>query len=73
MSPYKTIKTIYSEIGDGGDEECKTYDYDSYLDRLQVLFSSRNKLKGDLSLKQLKSKSKSLGKFGKDSARVQLL
>lgn len=32
-----------------------------------------NKLKGDLSLKQLKSKSKSLGKFGKDSARVQLL
>jgi len=45
----RTIKTIYSEIGDGVDEECKTYDYDSYLDRLQVLFSSRNELKGDRS------------------------
>ena len=28
-------------------EKCKTYDYDGYLDRLKVLFSSRNGLNGE--------------------------
>lgn len=46
----KKIKASYSEKSDEYLEKCKTYDYDSYLDRLKVLFSSRNGLNGDSSL-----------------------
>ena len=37
----KKIKSAYSEKT---DERCKTYDYDGYLERLKILFSSRNGL-----------------------------
>lgn len=40
----KDIKKVYKEIYDGGLEECKTYNYDEYLERLKVLFSTRNGL-----------------------------
>lgn len=43
----KKIKSIYAQNFDLNDEKCKTYDYDAYLDRLKVLFSSRNGLNGD--------------------------
>lgn len=43
----KKIKSSYSEKSDEDLEECKTYDYDDYLDRLKVLFSSKNGLNGD--------------------------
>lgn len=46
----KTIKSFYSEQSDENLEsldKCKTYNYDEYLDRLKILFSSRNGLNGD--------------------------
>jgi len=43
----KKIKSSYPEKSDEYLERCKTYDYDGYLDRLKVLFSSRNGLNGD--------------------------
>lgn len=43
----KTIKSFYEKRAYEGFEKCKTYDYDVYLDRLKVLFSSRNGLNGD--------------------------
>ena len=43
----KKIKSYYSEKSDEYLEKCKTYDYDSYLDRLKVLFNSRNGLSGN--------------------------
>lgn len=43
----KKIKSSYSEKSDEYLERCKTYDYDNYLDRLKVLFSSRNGLNGN--------------------------
>ena len=46
----KKIKSIYTEKSDEVFEKCKTYYYDGYLDRLKVLFSSRNRLNGDNSL-----------------------
>lgn len=46
----KKIKSFYSEKSIENLEEYKTYDYDDYLDRLKVLFSSRNGLNGDDSL-----------------------
>lgn len=42
----KKIKCSYLEKSDEYLEKCKTYDYDGYLDRLKVLFSSRNGLNG---------------------------
>lgn len=42
------IKKAYSERSDEHiDERCKTYDYDGYLERLNMLFSSRNGLNRD--------------------------
>lgn len=46
----KKIKCSYLEKSDEYLEKCKTYDYDGYLDRLKVLFSSRNGLSGNDSL-----------------------
>ena len=43
----KKIKSTYSQNSDLDFEKCKTYDYDGYLDRLKVLFSSRNGLNGE--------------------------
>ena len=43
----KKIKSAYSEKSDNEYiERCKTYDYDGYLERLKILFSSRNGLNG---------------------------
>ena len=43
----KEIKNAYSERFDGLTyEKCKTYDYDNYLERLKILFSSRNDFNG---------------------------
>lgn len=43
----KKIKSAYSEKSDDEYiERCKTYDYDGYLERLKILFSSRNGLNG---------------------------
>ena len=43
----KKMKSNYAQNADIDFEKCKTYDYDGYLDRLKVLFSSRNGLNGD--------------------------
>ena len=43
----KKIKSTYAQNSDLDFEKCKTYDYDGYLDRLKVLFSSRNGLNGE--------------------------
>lgn len=44
----RKIKSIYSERTDKSiNERCKTYDYDDYLKRLKILFSSRNGLNGN--------------------------
>ena len=40
----KKIKSTYAKSTDINFEKCKTYDYDGYLDRLKVLFNSRNGL-----------------------------
>lgn len=40
----KKIKSTYPEKTDEYIERCKTYDYNAYLDRLKILFSSRNGL-----------------------------
>lgn len=42
----KKIKFSYSEKSNDNEyiERCKTYDYDGYLERLKILFSSRNGL-----------------------------
>lgn len=43
----RAIKSTYSKHFDESLEKCKTYNYDEYLDRLKILFSSRNGLNGD--------------------------
>lgn len=43
----KRIKHNYSQREDKDLDKCKTYDYDAYLNRLKVLFSSRNGLDDD--------------------------
>lgn len=43
----KKIKSSYSKKSDGYIERCKTYDYDAYLERLKILFSSKNGLNED--------------------------
>ena len=43
----KELKKIYEQNSDRNLEGCKTYDYDAYLERLKVLYSSRNGLNGD--------------------------
>lgn len=43
----KKIKSSYSEKSNDYIEWCKTYDYDGYLERLKILFSSRNGLNGN--------------------------
>lgn len=43
----KKIKNTYSGKSDEYIERCKTYDYDVYLDRLKILFSTRNGLNGN--------------------------
>lgn len=45
----KKIKSTYAQNSDIDLDKCKTYDYDGYLERLKVLFSSRNGLNGDSS------------------------
>lgn len=49
----KKIKITYSEKSDLSiDERCKTYDYDGYLERLKILFSSRNGLNGNSGIRE---------------------
>lgn len=49
----KKIKSAYSEKSDESiDERCKTYDYDGYLERLKILFSSRNGLNGNSGIRE---------------------
>lgn len=49
----KKIKIAYSERSDERiDERCKTYDYDDYLERLKILFSSRNGLNGNSGIRE---------------------
>lgn len=43
----KEVKDSYVEKFEIDYKDCKTYDYDEYLNRLKVLFSSRNGLNGD--------------------------
>lgn len=43
----KKIKATYSEKSDECFEKCKTYNYNEYIDRLKILFSSRNGLNGN--------------------------
>ncbi len=40
----KDLKKVYSEHTDTALEECKTYNYDYYINRLKILYSSRNGL-----------------------------
>ena len=43
----KEIKSVYSKrFNNEYIERCKTYDYDAYLERLKILFRSRNGLNG---------------------------
>ena len=49
----KKIKSAYSEKSDDEYiERCKTYDYDGYLERLKILFSSRNGLNGNSGIRE---------------------
>ena len=49
----KEIKNAYSERFDGLTyEKCKTYDYDNYLERLKILFSSRNDFNGNSGIRE---------------------
>lgn len=42
----KDLKMAYSEHTNTPLEECKTYNYDDYINRLKILYSSRNGLNG---------------------------
>ena len=44
----KDLKVIYSQHTSTSTslEECKTYNYDDYINRLKILYSSRNRLNG---------------------------
>lgn len=46
----KDLKKVYSENIDTSTsmEKCKTYNYDEYMNRLKILYSSRNGLNGSL-------------------------
>lgn len=47
----KDLKKVYSESIDTSDtimEKCKTYNYDEYINRLKILYGSRNGLNGGL-------------------------
>lgn len=44
----KDLKKVYSEHTDTALEECKTYNYDDYINRLKILYSSRNGLNNGL-------------------------
>ena len=49
----KKIKSAYLEKSDDEYiERCKTYDYDGYLERLKILFSSRNGLNGNSGIRE---------------------
>lgn len=43
----KDLKKVYSEQSDTSLEECKTYNYDDYINRFKILYSSRNGLNSD--------------------------
>lgn len=38
---------MYHEQGDFRGEECKTYNYDEYIDRMKALYTARNGLDED--------------------------
>ena len=59
----KKIKSTYSQSSNMGLDKCKTYDYDGYLERLKVLFSSRNGLNEDSS-SEIKEKTIDNRQFG---------
>lgn len=40
------LKKVYSEHTDTSLEKCKTYNYDDYINRLKILYNSRNGLNG---------------------------
>ena len=40
------MKKVYSEHTDTSLEKCKTYNYDDYINRLKILYNSRNGLNG---------------------------
>lgn len=42
----RDLKRVYSENTDTSLEECQTYNYDHYINRLKILYSSRNGLNG---------------------------
>ena len=42
----KDLKMTYSKHTGTSLEKCKTYNYDDYLNRLKILYSSRNGLNG---------------------------
>lgn len=44
----KDLKKVYSEHSDTSLEKCKTYNYDDYINRLKILYSSRNGLNSSL-------------------------
>ena len=62
MSTTKKLKNIYLQNSNSSKlEECKTYNYDEYMNRLKILYSSRNGLNGDNSVETgRKTKNKQL-------------
>ncbi len=46
VSTTKELKKTYEEHVEV-DEKCKTYDYEDYINRLKILYTSRNGLDGD--------------------------
>lgn len=49
----KKIKCSYSEKSDNEYlERCKTYDYDGYMEKLKILYSSRNGLNGNSGIRE---------------------
>lgn len=42
----RDLKKVYSEHTDTSLEKCKTYNYDDYINRLKILYNSRNGLNG---------------------------
>ena len=62
VSTTKKLKNTYLQNSDTSTlEECKTFNYDDYINRLKILYSSRNGLNGDNSVEaERKTKNKQL-------------
>lgn len=64
------IKQVYKEQDDFRGEECKTYNYDEYIDRLKTLYTARNGLDEDGNVRKKETIISNLPKHEKNEQEI---